>query len=391
MKTKVGIIGAGPAGLMLSHLLHLTGIPSIIIESQSREYCEARVRAGLLEQWAADMLIETGAGARMQRECMTHSGIHISFGGALHDIDFLQLVGKQVTIYGQQEIVKDLIAQQLANGTPILFEASNVRLEGINGSHPAIHFTQDGQEQTIECDFIGGCDGFHGICRPTIPANVLTTYEREYPFGWLGILAQARPVADKLIYCSHPNGFALFSMRAPTLVRYYLQCTPNEDLNAWSDQRIWDELETRLGGTRPLERGPLIEKVVAPMRSFVVEPMQYGRLFLAGDSAHIVPSTGAKGMNLAFADARVLSQALSAFYRNGTTNLLEGYSRTCLDRVWKAQRFSWWMTRLFHSLPRETPFDSSCRLAELEHLVQSEAAAKSLAENYAGLSIDIKI
>lgn len=372
MKTNVAIVGAGPAGLMLSHLLHLAGISSLIIERCSRAYCEARIRAGLIEQWAVDLLVETGVGARLQREGMTHSGIHIAFSGMLHDIDFLD---RQITVYGQQEIVKDLIAERLKNGSNILFEASSATFEGIDSNSPVVRCTHNGKNKTIECDFIAGCDGFHGISRKSIPAGILTTHEQEYPFAWLGILAKARPIADKLIYSHHPRGFALFSMRSPMLVRNYLQCTPNEDLNEWPDERIWDELEVRLGGTRNLERGPIVERIVAQMRSFVVEPMQYGRLFLAGDSAHITPPTGAKGMNLAFADARVLSQALSAFYRDGTKDLLKDYSQTCLARVWKAQRFSQWMTQLFHS-PH--------MIAELEHLIHSEAAAKSFAENYVG-------
>jgi p-hydroxybenzoate 3-monooxygenase len=373
---------------MLSHLLHRAGISSIIVEARSRQYCEARIRAGLIEQWAADMLVETGVGARMQRESMIHDGIHVAFGGALHDIDFRKLVGKRVTIYGQQEVVKDLIAQRLADGTPILFEASDVGVHGIDGRTPKIAFKHDGRAQQIDCDFIGGCDGFHGVCRPSIPAGVLTEYERVYPFGWLGILAQATPAADELIYAYHANGFALFSMRSPALVRYYLQCEPDENLDLWPEAKIWDELETRLGGTRPLPRGPLVEKIVAPMRSFVAEPMQHGRLFLAGDSAHIVPPTGAKGMNLAFADVRVLSQALTEFYRTGATALLDRYSQTALRRVWKAQRFSWWMTRLFHQFPEETPFDRRRQLAELDYLTSSVAAMTSLAENYVGLPVE---
>jgi p-hydroxybenzoate 3-monooxygenase len=322
MRTKVGIIGAGPAGLMLSHMLHLAGIESVIIENRSRQYCEARIRAGLIEQWAADMLVETGVGARMQRESMVHDGIYLNFSGALHKIDFHKLVGKRVTIYGQQEVVKDLIAKRLGDGTPILFEASDVRVAGIDGEAPKITFTHGGKAQEIDCDFIGGCDGFHGICRPSIPPGVLSVYEREYPFGWLGILAQATPVADELIYCYHQRGFALFSMRSPILVRYYIQCAPDENLDFWPDEKIWDELETRLGGTVKLARGPVVEKIVAPMRSFVTEPMQFGRLFLAGDSAHIVPPTGAKGMNLDFARyRRVLPQRRDASARRLFANL----------------------------------------------------------------------
>jgi p-hydroxybenzoate 3-monooxygenase len=392
MRAQVGIVGAGPAGLMLSHLLHRAGISSVIVEARSRAYCEARIRAGLIEQWAADMLVETGVGARMKRESMIHDGIYLCFDGALHHIDFKKLVGKRVTIYGQQEVVRDLIARRLADGGQILFECSDVSIAGFDGQAPQIRFRHAGKaqeiDQAIDCDFIGGCDGFHGLSRPSIPAKSISIYEREYPFGWLGILAEATPVADELIYAYHPRGFALFSMRSPTLVRYYLQCAPDEDLDRWPDNKIWDELETRLGGTKKLPRGPVVEKIVAQMRSFVAEPMRHGRLFLAGDSAHIVPPTGAKGMNLAFADVRVLSRAIAAFYSNGSTALLDSYSETCLRRVWKAQRFSWWMTRLMHLFPEETPFDRRRQVAELDYVTSSEAAAKSLAENYVGLPIE---
>ena len=388
MRAQVGIVGAGPAGLMLSHLLHRAGISSIIVEARSRAYCEARIRAGLIEQWAADMLVETGVGARMKRESMVHDGIYLCFDGALHHINFHKLVGKRVTIYGQQEVVKDLIVKRIADGGQILFECTDVSVHGFDGQAPKIRFRHAGKEDEIDCDFIGGCDGFHGVCRPSIPAGAIKFYEREYPFGWLGILAEAPPVADELIYAYHPRGFALFSMRSPTLVRYYLQCAPDEDLNLWPDQKVWDELETRLGGTRVPKRGPVLEKIVAQMRSFVAEPMQHGRLFLAGDSAHIVPPTGAKGMNLAFADGRVLSRAIAAFYKSRSIELLDAYSATCLRRVWKAQRFSWWMTRLVHLFPEETPFDRRRQVAELDYVANSEAAAKSLAENYVGLPIE---
>jgi p-hydroxybenzoate 3-monooxygenase len=388
MRTQVGIVGAGPAGLMLAHLLQRAGISSVIVEAKSRAYCEARIRAGLIEQWAADMLVETGVGARMKRESMVHDGIYLCFDGALHHINFHKLVGKRVTIYGQQEVVKDLIVKRIADGGQILFECTDVSVHGFDGQAPKIRFRHAGKEDEIDCDFIGGCDGFHGVCRPSIPAGAIKFYEREYPFGWLGILAEAPPVADELIYAYHPRGFALFSMRSPTLVRYYLQCAPDEDLNLWPDQKVWDELETRLGGTRVPKRGPVLEKIVAQMRSFVAEPMQHGRLFLAGDSAHIVPPTGAKGMNLAFADVRVLSRAIAAFYKSRSTELLDAYSATCLRRVWKAQRFSWWMTRLVHLFPEETPFDRHRQVAELDYVANSEAAAKSLAENYVGLPIE---
>jgi p-hydroxybenzoate 3-monooxygenase len=388
MRTQVGIVGAGPAGLMLSHLLHRAGISSVIVEAKSRAYCEARIRAGLIEQWAADMMAETGLGQRMKRESVVHDGIYLCFDGKLHNINFHKLVGKRVTIYGQQEVVKDLIAKRIADGGQILFDCADVKIEGFDGQAPKIRARHNGQTKEIDCDFIGGCDGFHGISRPSIPGQSMRIYEREYPFGWLGILAEAPPVADELVYAYHPRGFALFSMRTPTLVRYYLQCAPNEDLSQWPDKRIWDELETRLGGTRPLKRGPLVEKVVAQMRSFVAEPMQYGRLFLAGDSAHIVPPTGAKGMNLAFADVRVLSRAIAAFYKNGSKDLLDSYSETCLRRVWKAQRFSWWMTRLMHLFPEDNAFDRRRQVAELDYVTSSDVAARSLAENYVGLPME---
>jgi p-hydroxybenzoate 3-monooxygenase len=374
---------------MLSHLLHRQGIESVILERQTRAYVEARIRAGLIEQWATDLLISTGVGERLQREGLIHGGIYLNFGGTLHQIDFHKLVGKHVTIYGQQEVVKDLIARRLADGAQILFEAADVSVHDLDGTKPKIRFEHAGRAQQIDCDFIGGCDGFHGICRPSLPDGALNVYEREYPFGWLGILAEAAPVADELIYAYHTRGFALFSMRSPSLVRYYLQCAPDEDPNHWPDEAIWDELQKRLGGVRTLERGPVKEKIVAAMRSFVVEPMQRGRLYLAGDSAHIVPPTGAKGMNLAFADVVVLARAIAEFYRSGRTDLLDAYSATCLRRVWKAQRFSWWMTRLFHLFPEETAFDRKRQMAELDYLASSEAAMKSLAENYVGLPMDV--
>ncbi len=388
MRTQVGIVGAGPAGLMLSHLLHLLGISSIVIEDRTRAYCEARIRAGLIEQWARDLLIETGVGARMQREGLYHRGIKLRFGDGLHPLNFTELVGKGVTIYGQQEVVKDLIAARLAGGTQILFEVANVSIHDLTGDRPKIRFTHDGQVKEIECDFIGGCDGFHGICRPSVPAGVLTTYDREYPFGWLGILSESPPPDEELIYSYHERGFALFTMRSPVLARLYFQCAPDEDIERWPDARIWEELHLRLGGARKLQEGKIVQKGVTPMRSFVVEPMQHGRLFLAGDSAHIVPPTGAKGMNLAFADVRVLSRALDAYYKKGSSDLLEQYSRMVLPRVWKAQRFSWWMTTLLHRFPHENAFDQRRQLAELDYVATSKAASMTLAENYAGLPMD---
>jgi p-hydroxybenzoate 3-monooxygenase len=388
MRTQVGIVGAGPAGLMLSHLLHLEGISSVILENRSRDYIESRIRAGLLEQWATDLLVDTGVGARMQREAMFHNGVHFAFNGALHYINFRELVGKGVTIYGQQEVVKDLVARRLDDGGEILFEASDVSVHDFAGNTPRIRFRHGGKEQELACDFIGGCDGFHGICRPSIPASALTIYDREYPFGWVGILSESPPPEDELIYAYHDRGFALYTMRSPSLARLYLQCPPDDDIESWPDSRIWQELHRRIGGTRPLAEGAMLQKGITAMRSFVAEPMQYGRLFLAGDSAHIQPPTGAKGMNLALADVMVLSRALVAFYRNGRGDLLEHYSATCLRRVWKAQRFSWWMTQLFHLDPSHNAFDRKRQLAELDYVTSSEAAGRSLAENYVGLPVE---
>jgi p-hydroxybenzoate 3-monooxygenase len=389
MRTPVGIIGAGPAGLMLSHLLHLAGIESVVLENRSRDYIESRIRAGLLEQWATDLLIETGVGERMKREAMFHDGIHFCFDGALHHINFRKLVGKGVTIYGQQEVVKDLIDRRLADGGQILFEVADVSVHDVTGSAPKTRFRHEGRDQELTCDFIGGCDGFHGICRPSVPASVLTDYDREYPFGWVGILSESPPPDDELIYAYHPRGFALYTMRSPTLSRLYFQCAPDEDIENWPDQMIWQELHARIGGTKPLAEGRILQKSITAMRSFVVEPMQYGRLFLAGDSAHIQPPTGAKGMNLALADVMVLSRALTEYYRSGRQDLLDRYSQTCLRRVWKAQRFSWWMTQIFHLDPSHNAFDRKRQLAELDYVVHSEAAALSLAENYVGLPVEV--
>jgi p-hydroxybenzoate 3-monooxygenase len=385
MRTQVGIVGAGPAGLMLSHLLHLAGIDSIIVEDRSRAYCEARVRAGLMEHWVAHLLMDTGVGERLTREAMVHDGIHIAFNGEARDINFHRLIGKQVFIYDQKEVVTDLIAHRLAAGGQILFEVEGTSVHGFDGRAPVIRFRHQGRAQEIACDFIGGCDGFHGICRPSIPEAQWRGYDRVYPFGWLGILSDSPPPDKELIYCFHERGFALFSMRGPTVSRLYLQCAPDEDIETWPDQKIWDELETRLGGVRPLRRGKVLQKGVTPMRSYVTEPMQSGRLFLAGDSAHIVPPTGAKGMNLAVADVRVLSRAIEAYYKSGRDDLLENYSKTCLNRVWKGQRFSWWMTQMLHRYGSAVDFDTKRQIAEIDNVTGSEAAMTSLAENYAGL------
>ena len=387
MRTQVGIVGAGPAGLMLALLLRRAGIDSVVIENRSRDYIEHRIRAGLLEQWAADLLVELGVGDRMLREGMFHRGIFLNFDGELHHVDFRKLIDKGVTIYGQQEVVKDLVARLLAEGVEILFEVDDVTIHDFERGGPKIRFRHDGAAKEIDCDFIGGCDGFHGICRPSFPPGLLQTFEREYPFGWIGILAESPPPEDELIYTYHDRGFALFTMRSPTLARLYLQCAPDEDIDNWPDARIWEELRVRLNGVRPLAEGRMLQKGITPMRSFVVEPMQIGRLFLAGDSAHIVPPTGAKGMNLAIADVLVLSRALAAFFRSNRTELLEAYSKTCLARVWKAQRFSWWMTQIFHRFPEDVPFDRRRQLAELGYVASSTAAATALAENYTGLPL----
>jgi p-hydroxybenzoate 3-monooxygenase len=373
---------------MLSHLLHLAGIRSIIVENRNRAYCEARVRAGLMEDWVAKLLVSTGVGARLQREAMVHDGIYISFNGEARHIDFHKLIGKQVIIYDQKEVVTDLIARRLADGGEIHFEVEDTSVHDIDTAQPKISFRHQGKAEEIACDIIAGCDGFHGVCRPSCPAGELRGYDRTYPFSWLGILAKATPVADELIYAYHPRGFALFSMRSPTLVRYYLQCGPDENLDDWPDARIWDELETRLGGVRPLARGPLVEKILAPMRSYVSEPMQSGRLFLAGDAAHIVPPTGAKGMNLALADVRVLARAVESFFKSKRSDLLESYSTTCLSRVWKCQRFSWWMTQMLHRYADAIDFDVKRQIAEIDYFTSSVAAMTSLAENYAGLPME---
>jgi p-hydroxybenzoate 3-monooxygenase len=390
MRTQVGIVGAGPAGLLLSHLLHRAGIGSVVIEARSRAYIEQRIRAGVLEQGTADLLAETGLGERMAREGLKHHGVELRFSGSGHRIDFAALTGQSVTVYSQHEVVKDLVARRLADGGALVFEAQEASVHDLDTDHPSIRFVADGQAQTLACDFIAGCDGFHGICRPAVPEGVLTAFERVYPFAWLGILAESPPVSEELVYAHHERGFALFSMRSPQVTRLYLQCEPDEDVGLWPDERIWDELATRLdgGADRPLRPGPVLQKGVTAMRSFVVEPMQYGRLYLAGDAAHIVPPTGAKGMNLAVADVQVLARAIGDFYRSGSAEALAAYSTVCLRRIWKVQRFSWWMTAMLHRVHGENPFDHRRQLAELDYVTGSEAASKTLAENYVGLPME---
>jgi p-hydroxybenzoate 3-monooxygenase len=388
MRTQVAIVGAGPAGLLLAHLLHRAGVESVVLESRSRAYCEQRIRAGVLEQGTVDTLDESGVGGRLHREGLVHHGIELRFGGRSHRLDLTELSGgRSITVYGQQEVVKDLIAARLAYEGALHFDVAGVRLEGIDSTRPSVHFTHAGHAQRIDCDLVAGCDGFHGICRPSIPGAALTIHQREYPFAWLGILAEAAPSRHELVYASHPRGFALFSMRSPRVTRLYLQVAPDEPLDGWTDERIWAELHTRLeadDGWRPHE-GPILEKGVTGMRSFVAEPMRYGRLFLAGDAAHIVPPTGAKGLNLAVADVRVLAAAIAAFYRERSAAGLDAYSETCLKRVWRAEHFSWWMTAMLHRFPGDDTFHERLQRAQLEYVVSSRAAAASLAENYVGL------
>jgi p-hydroxybenzoate 3-monooxygenase len=395
VRTQVGIVGAGPAGLVLSHLLHLQGIESVILESRERSYVEERVRAGVLEQGTVDLLTEMGVGERLRREGLVHHGVNLRFGRRTHRIDFADLTGgKGVTIYSQHEVVKDLIAARLKTNGQILFEAADVRIgefEHAEGaSRPRIHFRHEGKDQELECDFIAGCDGFHGICRPSVPAAALTLFERVYPFAWLGILAEAPPSMEELIYANSERGFALLSMRTPQISRLYVQCDPEEDIANWPDEKIWQELQVRLASDDgwKLTEGPVIQKGITGMRSFVVEPMRYGKLFLAGDAAHIVPPTGAKGLNLAVADVRILARAFEDFYSRGSAERLQQYSATCLRRVWKVQRFSWWMTSMLHRFPDENAFDHRRQLAELDYITGSRAGQTTLAENYVGLPLD---
>ncbi|QQJ99273.1 4-hydroxybenzoate 3-monooxygenase [Burkholderia ambifaria] len=392
MRTQVAIIGAGPSGLLLSHLLRLQGVDAILVEARSREYCENRIRAGVLEQGTVDTLNEAGLGERMRREGLQHHGIELLFSGQRHRIDLSALTGgRAITVYSQHEVVRDLIAAGDAHGHAMHFEVTDVALHDVESEHPFVTFKHaDGRADRIDCDYIAGCDGFHGIARQTIPAERLNTFERVYPFAWLGILADAAPSLDELVYAHHENGFALFSMRSPTVTRLYLQCKPDENLAEWSDARIWDELHTRFSndtGWTPTE-GRITQKSVTPMRSFVSETMQHGRLFLAGDAAHIVPPTGAKGMNLAVADVRALSRALGARYRDGDATPLERYSATCLERVWRAEHFSYFMTNMLHASPDDSPFVNRLKFAELKYVTRSRAAAQSLAENYVGLPFD---
>jgi p-hydroxybenzoate 3-monooxygenase len=394
LRTQVGIVGAGPAGLLLGHLLHLNGIDSVIVENRSRDHVIDRVRAGVLEQGTVDLLVAMGVGAGVQRRGLRHEGLSISFRGRRHRIDLAGLTGgKAITVYGQNEVVRDLIEARAATGRPLYFEAEDVSAGAFESSSPVLRFRHGGADFEVRCDFIAGCDGFHGICRPSIPGGVLTVYERLYPFGWLGVLAEAAPSSDELVYTYHERGFALFSMRSPAITRLYFQVPPDEPVENWPDDAIWDEMLERMttcDGWRP-NVGRIVQKSVTPMRSFVAAPMRCGRLFLAGDSAHIVPPTGAKGLNLAASDVLVLARAMKAYYEDGRRERLDEYSDVCLRRVWKAQRFSWWMTSTLHRAPDESAFDHERRMADLEYLTSSRAAMASLAEQYVGLPAEVTL
>lgn len=387
MKTKVGVVGGGPAGLMLSHLLHLRGVESVVLEARSREELESEIRAGVLEQNTADLLAEIGIGERMEKEGAVHHGIELRFGGRGHRIDFEDLVGRAITVYGQHEVVKDLIKTRLEAGGEIIFEAEGVDVKNVDSENPSITFRKDGETHELSCGFVAGCDGFHGVSRRSIPDGAVTNYERTYPFGWFGILVEGPPSTKELIYNLHERGFALVSTRSPEIQRLYFQCDPDDDISNWPDDRIWDEMHTRLdvADEWTLTEGRIIQKGIVGMRSFVCEPMRYGRLFLAGDAAHIVPPTGAKGMNLAISDVRVLTEALGEFYESGRTDLLENYSETCLERVWAVSRFSWWMTGMLHRFEADDAFRHKMQIAELDYVVSSRAASTTLAENYTGL------
>jgi p-hydroxybenzoate 3-monooxygenase len=384
-RTQVGIVGAGPAGLLLSHLLALRGIDSVLVENRSREYCEARQRAGVLEDSSVTLLREAGLAGRLDREGLEHGGIYLQFAGERHHIDFRKLTGRTVTVYAQTEVVKDLIEARLAAGGQLEFDVSGTEVDALGTDSPVLRYTSaDGTGHEVTCDAIAGCDGYHGICRPAVPADLLTVWERDYPYAWLGILADVPPSTDELIYAHHPDGFALHSLRSPLVSRLYLQVAPDEDISAWPDDRIWAELQRRLAVPGwELKEGPVLDKGITPMRSFVSAPMRHGRLFLAGDAAHIVPPTGAKGLNLALGDVAVLASALEELL-HGDPRLADAYSGTCLERVWRRTHFSWWMTTMLHATPGADPMDAQLQLAQLRYVTTSRAAATSLAENYTG-------
>ncbi len=389
-KTQVCIIGSGPAGLLLSQLLHNSGIESIILERQTREHVEGRIRAGVLEAGSVEALTEAGIGERMMREGLLHDGFNLAFDGDHHRIDLKGLTGKQVMVYGQTEVTRDMIALRLSQGAEIAFGAQDVLPVDVTSSKPLVKYRHNGASHEVECAFVAGCDGFHGVSRNTVLESVRQTFERVYPFGWLGILSDTPPVSHELIYANHQRGFALCSMRSMTRSRYYVQCSTEDDIANWSDARFWDELTARIGedAARNLVRGPSIEKSIAPLRSFVCEPMRHGNLFLAGDAAHIVPPTGAKGLNLAIADVRYLSRALIEHYRSGNAAWLDNYSATCLKRIWKVERFSWYMSMMLHQFPDDSAFGKKMQRAEFDYIASSETASRAIAENYVGLPLD---
>ena len=388
-RTQVAIVGAGPSGLLLGALLHRAGVDALIVERQSADYVLGRIRAGVLEQTTVDLLDAAGVGERMHREGLIHGGFELCFGGARHRIDLHDLTGgKQVMVYGQTEVTRDLMAARAAAGLPTVYEAADVQLHDFDTDRPRLSFRRDGVEHTVACDFIAGCDGYHGISRASVPAGAIRTFEKIYPFGWLGVLSDTPPVSHELIYSNHERGFALCSMRSPTRSRYYVQCSLEDKVEQWSDEAFWDELRRRLdpAAAETLVTGPSIEKSIAPLRSFVAEPMRFGRLCLAGDAAHIVPPTGAKGLNLAAADVAYLSRALIDWY-GGDRGSIDEYSARCLRRVWRAERFSWWFTTLMHKFPEHGEFGQKMQAAELDYLVSSRAASTAMAENYVGLPI----
>jgi len=392
-RTQVGIVGGGPAGLLLSHLLAIRGIDSVLIEIRSREYCEARQRAGVLEDGSVALLRSAGLADRLDRQGLVHGGIYLQFDGQRRHVDFRDLTGgRTVTVYAQTEVVKDLIARRLADGGALEFSVTDTEVADLDTDQPLLRYTDSaGNRHEVACDAIAGCDGFHGICRPSIPAGVLTTWERDYPYAWLGILADVAPSTDELIYAHHPHGFALHSLRSLSTSRLYLQVSPDEDIGEWPDERIWAELAHRFelpGWT--LKQGPVLDKSITPMRSFVAAPMRYGRLFLAGDAAHIVPPTGAKGLNLALADVAVLASALDALL-HGDDQPAAVYSATCLQRVWRSTHFSWWMTTMLHRSPGADQMETQLQLSQLRYVVSSRAAATSLAENYTGFPVELTV
>lgn len=386
MRTQAAIIGAGPAGLLLSHLLHLQGIESVVLESRSRDDIESTIRAGVLEQGTMDILNDTGVGARMRETGALHHGIELAFSGRRHRIDLTELTGKAITVYPQHEVIKDLVAARLAAQGQILFEVSDVRIDGIDGTSPSVSFTHRGEAGRLEADFVIGCDGFHGVSRKTLPEAARTEFQRTYPFGWFGILVESAPSSEELIYAQHERGFALISTRTPEVQRLYFQCDPADHVDNWSDDRIWAELHARVETNDgwKVNEGRIFQKGIIGMRSFVCTTMRHGRLFLAGDASHIVPPTGAKGMNLAVSDVKFLAEGLDSFYRKGSTELLDGYSERALKRIWRAEFFSWWMTRMLHTFAEATPFERAMQRAELENVVGSRALAQALAENYVG-------